>query len=443
MNAYEIIKEKRDGGELSKDQIRFLIKGYVDKSVPDYQMSAFLMSIFFQGMTDRECVDLTMAMVDSGDIVDLSMIRGFKVDKHSTGGVGDTTTLVLAPLVASCGGQVAKMTGRELGHTGGTVDKLESIPGLRTELSQEDFIRIANEIKVSLISQTARLAPADKLIYALRNVTATVDSIPLIAASIMSKKIAAGADGIVLDVKTGVGAFMQKYEDSVELAKTMVGIGEGAGKKMVALITGMDQPLGMAVGNAVEVVEAIETLSGQGPEDLTELVLHLGSNMLVLSGVESSLPEARQSLWDSISKGKGLAKLKEFVQAQGGDPAVIDNPILLPQPKDKVPFKAQTTGYVRSIDALAVGMSSKVLGAGRLVKEASLDPATGIVLQKKVGDKIEAGQPLAEFYTDNDPEKLALARERFQGAYEISPDPVDKPRLIFARIDSSGVEEIG
>ena len=443
MNAYELIKKKRDGGELSSQEIRYLINGYVDKSVPDYQMSAFLMSVFFQGMSDREGVDLTMAMVESGEVADLSGIKGFKVDKHSTGGVGDTTTLVLAPLVASCGGLVAKMTGRELGHTGGTVDKLESIPGFTTDLTQERFAEIANRIGVCLISQTARLAPADKLIYALRNVTATVDSIPLIAASIMSKKIAAGADGIVLDVKTGAGAFMQKYEDSIRLAKTMVAIGEGAGKKTVALITGMDQPLGRAVGNAVEVREAIETLSGQGPEDLIRLVLELGANMLLLSGKAGTTVEAKERLQESLDTKKALAKLAELILAQGGDPRVIEDPDRLPQPRAVIPVKAETAGFVRTLDALAVGMSSKILGAGRLVKEAPLDPSIGIILRKKVGDKVDQGETLAELYTDNDPDKLASARERLEKAYGIGPGPVGKPRLIYAKIDKNGEEEIG
>ena len=443
MNAYELIKKKRDRGELTQEEIRWLIQGYVDKTVPDYQMSAFLMAAYFQGMTAKEGVDLTMAMADSGQKVDLSGIKGFKVDKHSTGGVGDTTTLVLAPLVASCGGVVAKMTGRELGHTGGTVDKLESIPGLTTELTKERFVEIANRIGVCLISQTASLAPADKLIYALRNVTATVDSIPLIASSIMSKKIAAGADGIVLDVKTGTGAFMQKYEDSVDLARTMVRIGEGAGKRMVALITAMDQPLGRAVGNALEVREAVETLSGHGPGDLTELVLALGGEMLVLSGQADTPALAREMLQESLDRGKGLAKLGQLIQAQGGDPEVIRHPDLLPRAKAVVPIESPCSGFVTSLDALAVGMCSKLLGAGRLVKDGPLDRSVGIVFGKKIGDRVEQGEPLADFHTDGDPEKLSQARERFIKAYTFGLDPVKKPRLILARVDSDGGQETG
>lgn len=304
MNPYELIKKKRDGRELSKGEISFLIGGFLNGRIPDYQMAAFLMAIYFSGMSRQESVDLTMAMVESGEIVDLSKIKGFKLDKHSTGGVGDKTTLVLAPLVAASGGVVAKMTGRELGHTGGTVDKLESIPGMDLGLPKEKFIEVANRVGVSLITQTARLAPADKQIYALRNATATVDSIPLIAGSIMSKKLAAGTDGIVLDVKTGAGAFTQKYEDAVELAKTMIHIGEGAGKKVLALITGMEQPLGNAIGNAVEVKEAIDTLAGSGPKDLVELVLELGSNMLMLSKIASSRSAAREILEANIAGKK-------------------------------------------------------------------------------------------------------------------------------------------
>ena len=304
MNPYELIKKKRDGRELSKGEISFLIGGSLNSRIPDYQMAAFLMAIYFSGMSKRESVDLTMAMVESGEIVDLSKIKGFKLDKHSTGGVGDKTTLVLAPLVAASGGVVAKMTGRELGHTGGTVDKLESIPGMKLELPKEKFIEVANRVGVSLITQTNRLAPADKQIYALRNATATVDSIPLIAGSIMSKKLAAGTDGIVLDVKTGAGAFTQKYEDAVELAKTMLHIGEGAGKKMIALITGMEQPLGNAIGNAVEVKEAIDTLAGSGPRDLVKLVLELGSNMLMISKIASSRSAARKMIEANITEKK-------------------------------------------------------------------------------------------------------------------------------------------
>jgi len=441
MNTYELIRKKRDGLELSQEEINFLITGYVSGRIPDYQMTAFLMSVYFRGMSARECVDLTQTMVKSGESVDLSPIKGFKVDKHSTGGVGDTTTLVLAPLVAACGGIVAKMTGRELGHTGGTVDKLESIPGMKLERSKDEFIEIANTVHVSLIAQTTRLAPADKAIYALRNVTATVDSIPLIAASIMSKKLAGGADGIVLDVKTGAGAFTQTYAGAVELAKTMIGIGEDAGKKVVALITGMEQPLGYAIGNAVEVKEAIDTLNGNGPEDLVELVLELGSRMLGLAGIASSAGAGRKMLKAAIAQKKGLQKLKELVKAQGGDPKAIENPDLLPQPKAKIEVLSEKSGFIEKIDALKVGMASNLLGAGRKTKDEPLDLALGIVLKKKVGDPVTKGEPLAVFYTDGDTEKIEPAQMKFLDAYVVGDLRVDPPKLLHARVSADKVEE--
>jgi len=398
MNVYEIIKKKRDGYELSKDEIRFIVDGFQNGQVREYQMAAFLMSVYFKGMSARECLDLTMTMVDSGEKVDLSEIEGFIIDKHSTGGVGDKTTLVLAPLVAASGGIVAKMTGRELGHTGGTVDKLESIPGIELELSKEKFIEVVNKIHVSLIAQTASLAPADKYIYALRNVTATVDSIPLIASSIMSKKLAAGSDGVVLDVKTGRGAFTQKYEDALELARTMVEIGEGAGIRVVALVTSMEQPLGYAIGNAVELKEAIDTLKGKGPKDLVEIVMELGSYMLLLSGVVSTRDEAIDRLKSNVKTGKGLEKLGAMIEAQGGTRASIENPKLLPQPKLKLEVMAEGSGFVQEIDALEIGRASMILGAGRKTKDEPIDHSIGIILKKKVGDKVKEGEPLALFY---------------------------------------------
>ena len=441
MNVYEIIKKKRDGLELSGEEIQFLISGFVQGRLPDSQMAAFLMAVYYRSMNIRECCDLTRAMAQSGEIVDLSKIEGFNVDKHSTGGVGDTTTLVLAPLVAASGGIVAKMSGRELGHTGGTVDKLESIPRMQVELSKEKFVEIVNAIHVSVIAQTANLAPADKQIYALRNMTATIDSIPLIASSIMSKKLAAGADGIVLDVKTGAGAFMQKYEDAVELAKIMVHIGTNAGKRVVALITGMEQPLGNAIGNAVEVKEAIDTLNGNGPRDLVELVLELGSLMLVISGVESSPSAARQLLETNIAQKKGLKKLAELIEAQGGNPDVIANSGLLPQPQTKIEINAQVGGFVEKINALEVGMAARILGAGRKTKTAPLDPAIGIRLQKKVGDHVKKGEPLAVFYSDGDKQKIDPAQAKFLGAYTIGDRQVESPKLFYARISADKVEE--
>jgi len=441
MNAYELIKKKRDGFELGRAEIDFLVNGFVDGRVPDYQMAAFLMAVYYKGMSTEECCELTLAMAQSGEIVDLSGIKGFHIDKHSTGGVGDKTTLVLGPLVAASGGIVAKMSGRELGHTGGTIDKLESIPGMQVELSKDQFVGIVNDIHVSLIAQTASLAPADRQIYALRNVTATVDSIPLIASSIMSKKIAAGTDGIVLDVKTGAGAFMQKYEDAVALAKTMVTIGERAGKKVVALITGMEQPLGFAIGNAIEVKEAIDTLSGSGPQDLVDLVLELGSLMLVTSGTVSSDATARRMLKTNLAQKKGLQKLAELIKAQGGNPGVIKNPDLLPQPATRIEINAGAAGFVEKIDALQVGLAAKILGAGRKIKTDPVDLSTGILLKKKVGDRVQKGEPLAIFYSDGDRHKFDPAKAKFLNAVNIGDRPVDCPRLFYARITTNNVEE--
>jgi len=441
MNVYELIKKKRDGLALSNKEIGSLIDGFVNGQIPDYQMTAFLMAVYFKGMSARECVELTMAMANSGDQVDLSAIQGFKVDKHSTGGVGDKTTLVLAPLVAASGGIVAKMTGRELGHTGGTIDKLESIPGLQVELSKNKFVGIVNDIHVSLIAQTASLAPADRHIYALRNVTATVDSIPLIASSIMSKKLAAGADGIVLDVKIGRGAFTKSYEEALYLAKTMVDIGEDAGRRMVAWITGMEQPLGYAVGNAIEVKEAIDTLRGNGPVDLVDLIMELGSDMLFISGIVSSRKEAKSRIAENLANQKGLNRLVDFIVAQGGDPSVVENPDLLPQPRAKIEVKSETTGYVSAIDALEVGLASKILGAGRKTKDDAIDYSVGIYLKKKIGDKVRAGDPLAVFYSDGDEKKIEPARKKIVTAYSFNSNKINPPKLIYARITRDGVEE--
>ena len=442
MNVYELIKKKRDGFELSANEIEYLINGFVNGKIPDYQMTAFLMAVYFNGMIARECVELTMAMTKSGEQIDLSAIKGFKVDKHSTGGVGDTTTLVLAPLVAASGGIVAKMTGRELGHTGGTVDKLESIPGMQVELSKNKFVKIVNDIHVSLITQTATLVPVDKQIYALRNVTATVDSIPLIAASIMSKKLAAGSDGIVLDVKTGRGAFTQTYADALQLAQTMVDIGEGAGRRVVALITGMEQPLGYAIGNAIEVREAIDTLRGNGPPDLVKLVTELGSDMLLISGIATTREEAKSVIVKNLQTQKGLDKLAELIVAQGGDRGIVDNPDLLPQPKLRFEIPSETSGYVTAIDALEVGMASKILGAGRKTKNEAIDLSIGIYLNKKIGDKVKTGEPLAVFHSDGDDEKIKPAKAKFLEAYTISPDRIDPPKFFHARITREGVEEL-
>ena len=443
MNTYEVIKKKRDGHALSKQEIDYLINGFMAGDIPDYQMAAFLMAVYFRGMQPTECVDLTMSMVGSGSTIDLSPIKGFTVDKHSTGGVGDKTTLVLAPLVASCGAVVAKMTGRELGHTGGTADKFESIPGMRMSFSKEQFVGIANRIQVSIISQTETLTPADKLMYALRNVTATVDAIPLIASSIMSKKLAAGADGIVLDVKTGAGSFMTEYADAVNLAKTMVGIGEGAGKKCTAYLTDMAQPLGFAIGNAVEVREAIDTLNGAGPSDLTELVLALGGEMLTLAGIAESSADAAQLLQSSLATGKAAAKFKDLIKAQGGNPDVVENPALLPQAKQQLALKSNAVGFVQDINALEAGMAAKILGTGRQTKEQGIDLSIGIVLKKKVGDSVEPGETLAELYTDGDQAKIEPGSKRLQAAFTIGPDHLDADRLIQARVAVDSIEEYG
>ncbi|MGD8666234.1 MAG: thymidine phosphorylase [Desulfobacterales bacterium] len=442
MNVYELIKKKRDGVQLSKKEIGFLIDGMLGGDIPDYQMAAFLMAVYFSGMSARECFDLTMAMTQSGEQVDLSGIKGFKVDKHSTGGVGDTTTLVLAPLVAASGGIVAKMTGRELGHTGGTVDKLESIPGMRVALDSDEFVDIVNRIHVSLISQTARLAPSDKQLYALRNVTATVDSIPLIAASIMSKKLAAGADGIVLDVKTGQGAFMPKYEDALELARTMVNIGESAGRRMLALVSAMQQPLGRAIGNAIEVGEAIETLAGNGPPDLVALVTELGGEMLLMSGVATTREAATSIIAKNLANRKGLDRLSELIAAQGGDRSVIDHPDLLPQPRMKLEIASESSGYAAAIDALEVGLAARVLGAGRTTKDGSIDLSIGIYLNKKIGDSVETGETLAVLHSDGDIEKIKAAGDKLLKAYAISPERVEPPKLLLARVTGAGVEEL-
>jgi pyrimidine-nucleoside phosphorylase len=409
--------------------------------MPDYQMAAFLMAVYFAGMSAAECIEMTMAMADSGNRVDLSAIKGFKVDKHSTGGVGDKTTLVLAPLVAASGGIVAKMTGRELGHTGGTVDKLESIPGFQVELPGDKFVSIVNDIGVSLIAQTADLAPADKKIYALRNVTATVDSIPLIAASIMSKKLAAGSDGIVLDVKSGRGAFTPSYNDAVELAKMMAGIGAGAGKQVAALITDMEQPLGYAIGNTVEVQEAFDTLRGEGPEDLVELVTELGGDMLLISGAAASRKEAKSRIGETLLNRDGLKQFKKLIIAQGGNPDVLDNPQLLPRPETKIEVASPSAGYVSAIDAMEVGMASKLLGAGRQTKDDLIDHSIGIVLKKKIGDNVTAGETLAVFHSDGKEEKIEAARNRLLAAFSFSPDRTDPPKLIHARVTEDGVEE--
>lgn len=400
MRMIDIIEKKRDGKSLTKEEIEFFVNGYTHGEVPDYQASSLAMTIFFQDMNDEERAALTMSMVNSGEKIDLSDINGIKVDKHSTGGVGDTTTLVLAPLVAAVGVPVAKMSGRGLGHTGGTIDKLESVKGFNVEISEKDFIKLVNDNQVAVIGQSGNLTPADKKLYALRDVTGTVNSIPLIASSIMSKKIAAGADAIVLDVKTGSGAFMKTLDDAEALAHAMVRIGNNVGRNTMAIISDMSQPLGNAIGNALELKEAIATLKGNGPKDLTELVLTLGSQMVVLAEQATSLDEARQMLIDAIKTGKALNKFKTFLSNQGGDDSIVDSPEKLPSAKYQVEFKAKKDGYITEIIANEIGVASMMLGAGRQTKEDVIDLGVGIVLNKKVGEHVEKGENILTIHTN-------------------------------------------
>ena len=400
MRMIDIIEKKRDGKSLTKEEIEFFVNGYTHEEVPDYQASSLAMAIFFQDMNDEERAALTMSMVNSGEKIDLSDINGIKVDKHSTGGVGDTTTLVLAPLVAAVGVPVAKMSGRGLGHTGGTIDKLESVKGFNVEISEKDFIKLVNDNQVAVIGQSGNLTPADKKLYALRDVTGTVNSIPLIASSIMSKKIAAGADAIVLDVKTGSGAFMKTLDDAEALAHAMVRIGNNVGRNTMSIISDMSQPLGNAIGNALELKEAIATLKGNGPKDLTELVLTLGSQMVVLAEQATSLDEARQMLIDAIKTGKALNKFKTFLSNQGGDDSIVDSPEKLPSAKYQVEFKAKKDGYITEIIANEIGVASMMLGAGRQTKEDVIDLGVGIVLNKKVGEHVEKGENILTIHTN-------------------------------------------
>ncbi|HFD6383934.1 TPA: pyrimidine-nucleoside phosphorylase [Staphylococcus aureus] len=400
MRMIDIIEKKRDGHTLTTEEINFFIGGYVKGDIPDYQASSLAMAIYFQDMNDDERAALTMAMVNSGDMIDLSDIKGVKVDKHSTGGVGDTTTLVLAPLVAAVDVPVAKMSGRGLGHTGGTIDKLEAIDGFHVEIDEATFVKLVNENKVAVVGQSGNLTPADKKLYALRDVTGTVNSIPLIASSIMSKKIAAGADAIVLDVKTGSGAFMKTLEDAEALAHAMVRIGNNVGRNTMAIISDMNQPLGRAIGNALELQEAIDTLKGQGPKDLTELVLTLGSQMVVLANKAETLEEARALLIEAIDSGAALEKFKTFIKNQGGDETVIDHPERLPQAQYRIEYKAKKSGYVTELVSNDIGVASMMLGAGRLTKEDDIDLAVGIVLNKKIGDKVEEGESLLTIHSN-------------------------------------------
>ena len=438
MRMYDIIEDKRDGKALTDEQIVFFVEGYAEGSIPDYQAAALAMAIYLRGMDSRETATLTMSMMRSGDVVDLSSIPGIKVDKHSTGGVGDKTTIAIAPIVAAAGVPVAKMSGRALGHTGGTLDKLESIPGFRTELPIERFFEIVNEVGCSVIGQTANLVPADKKLYALRDVTATVGCIPLIASSIMSKKLAAGADRILLDVKCGSGAFMKTVDEAIELARAMVSIGEELGRTTVALITDMGRPLGRMVGNSLEVIEAVKVLRGEAPEDLQATCKELAATMLYLA-VKGSLSDCRSLVESLIESGAALAKLKEMVAAQGGDPASIDDWSLLPHAAFSRAVKSPESGRVFSMNTERIGLASVALGAGRETKEDSIDYGAGIVLERKTGDRVEKGEVLATLYT-SDEGMLDLGELILLKSYEIrSAKPEELPHFL-ARVSAKGVE---
>lgn len=429
MRMVDLIAKKRDGQSLSKEEIEWIVTGYTNGEIPDYQMSALTMAIFYQDMTDQEITDLTLAMANSGDVVNLENIEGIKVDKHSTGGVGDTTTLVLAPLVASVGVPVAKMSGRGLGYTGGTLDKLEAIPGFQIELSEDKFVELVNESKVAVIGQSGNLAPADKKLYALRDVTATVDSIPLIASSIMSKKIAAGADAIVLDVTTGDGAFMKNLEDAKRLASTMVQIGKLANRQTMAVISDMSQPLGEAIGNSLEVVEAIETLQGKGPKDLEEMCYVLGSQMVVLAKKADTLEQAREMLEEALHSGKAFAKFKEMVANQGGDVSVIDHPEKLLTAKYEIELPAKQSGVITKLVANELGIAAMMLGAGRKTKEDTIDFAVGLKLRKKVGEAIQEGESVLTIYANQPAEEIQNVVALLYQNIEIGPSGQEPPLI--------------
>ncbi|GAE30973.1 pyrimidine-nucleoside phosphorylase [Halalkalibacter hemicellulosilyticus] len=432
MRMVDIIAKKRDGEELEKAEIRYVINEYTNGLIPDYQMSAFAMAIYFQDMTMKERAELTLAMVETGDRVDLSEIEGIKVDKHSTGGVGDKTTIALAPLVAAVGVPVAKMSGRGLGHTGGTIDKLESIPHFSVEMEPSEFIALVNRNKLAVVGQTGNLAPADKKLYALRDVTASVNSIPLIASSIMSKKIASGADAIVLDVKTGSGAFMKDYDQARELAEAMVEIGEQLGRRTTAIISDMSQPLGYTVGNSLEVKEAIDLLKGEGPNDLYELCMRLGSQMVYAANKAKSLEEAREMLDEVIENGEALNTLKRFIESQKGDPSIVDDPSKLPTANKLVQVVSPYTGYVKTIDAEQIGIAAMQLGAGRATKESRIDLAVGIELHKKLGDHVKQGDYLATLHVND--RSFEQVVQMVENAYGFSDKKILPPNLIYEEL---------
>ena len=430
MRMVDLILKKRDGESLTKEEIEFIIKGTTDETIQDYQLTAWLMAVYFRGMIEEEVVNLTMSMLDSGEKIDLTSIEGVKVDKHSTGGVGDTTTLVLAPLVAAAGIPVAKISGRGLSHTGGTLDKLESIPGVTTYIEMEDFIKQVKNIGVAVAGQTANLTPADRRLYSLRDVTGTVDSIPLIVASIMSKKIASGADCLVLDVKVGSGAFMKKVGDAKILAQSMVRIGTLMNRKITAILSDMDQPLGMAIGNAIEVQEAFEILRGEIGGPLKEASLILGANMLLLAGACNNIEDGKTRLQELISNGMGVRKMEELIEAQKGNPKVVEDPYLLPQAKYVSSVLSPACGYLQSVNAEEVGRAAMILGAGREKKTDRIDPAVGLWLKKRIGDKLEKGDPIAVIYS-NDKEKTEESKKCLLEAYKIGEEkPEEKPLII-------------
>ena len=434
MRMYDIIHKKREGGQLSAQELHFFIQGCTRGEIPDYQTSALLMAIFFQGMSREETANLTLEMARSGDQVDLSPIPGVKVDKHSTGGVGDKTSLILGPIAAACGVKIAKMSGRGLGHTGGTVDKLESIPGLRTDIPREEFFSIVRQVGLSIIGQSGNLCPADKKLYALRDVTATVESLPLIASSIMSKKIAAGADAILLDVKMGSGAFMKTLEDSRALAREMVRIGKQVGRRTVALITDMDMPLGRCIGNALEVQEAVQVLSGQGERRLRALCLELAANMIYLGQQASDMSEARAQVVKAVREGRALEKLRQMVEAQGGDGSYIVHPERFAVSPAVVEVAAPEDGYITRLDAEGCGLAAVELGAGRETKESSIDPGAGIILLKNKGDRVEQGQPIARLYAQRE-ELCQRGKERFLAALEVGPQAPEIGPMILERVE--------
>ena len=438
MNMVEIIEKKKLGQELTQEEISFFVNGAASGTIPDYQLAALLMAIRLNGMTRRETTQLTLAMTESGDVCDLSALEGIPVDKHSTGGVGDTTTLVLAPLVAACGVPVAKMSGRGLGHTGGTLDKLESIKGLSVSLSEEEFIRQVKDIGLAVIGQTKNLAPADKTLYSLRDVTSTVDSMPLIASSIVSKKLASGAQGIVLDVKTGAGALMQTTEKSIELAQIMVQIGCDAGRKMMALVTDMGEPLGSHVGNALEVKEAIDVLSGRVQGPLLDVSLELGARLLILGEAAQEVGEAKSLLTDALESGRGLDTLRKMIAAQGGDPACCDDVSLLPQAPVVLPVPALSCGFIQHMDTVGLGNAAQNMGAGRKTKEDIIDPSVGFVLHKRIGDQIVQGEKLATIYA-RDAHSAELAIESIQRCISIAPQQVPPCKLLHAVVTADAV----